>query len=243
MPDAVHHLPDGDASSTSATRPAGTATRCREQHVRQCPYTTCRMVPEQHVRYETRCVMEQVPQECVRHVPVTTCRMVCEQRQQVVRQCRVNYVCEERVRYVPQTTCKVIPGDVLHDGAGHDLLDGAVHGDLLREAVCAGVRADLPPVPVIRPEAESEDRNQESAKDRLLLRLCLQSPAFQPPASGWACHLPSLGRPVPHWRWRVLLLATAPNSSLRPSGHFTSIWLTRSAVPSPKWRIGGPLDR
>ena len=41
-------------NSTSATRPAPAATRCREEKVCQMPYTTCRMVPEQHVRYETR---------------------------------------------------------------------------------------------------------------------------------------------------------------------------------------------
>ena len=67
------------------------------------------MVKEDHVRYETRCVTEQVPEVCVRQVPVTTCRMVCEQKQCTVRQCRVNYVCEERCRMVPVTTCKVIP--------------------------------------------------------------------------------------------------------------------------------------
>ena len=65
--------------------------------------------PEHHVRHETRCVVDQVPQEVVRHVPITTCRVEYEQRQQTVRQCRVNHVCEERVRYVPHTTCKVIP--------------------------------------------------------------------------------------------------------------------------------------
>ena len=41
-------------SSTSATRRGTAATRSPEQHVRHVPYTTCRMVPEQHVRIRRR---------------------------------------------------------------------------------------------------------------------------------------------------------------------------------------------
>ena len=110
----------------------------------RCRTQVCRMVKEDHVRYETRCVTEHVPEQCVRQVPVTTCRMVCEQRQCVVRQCRVNYVCEERVPLRAAHDLQGDPRDVLPDGAAHDLHDGAVHGQLLREALRAGVRAGLP---------------------------------------------------------------------------------------------------
>ena len=85
-----------------------------------------------HVRHETRCVTEQVPEQCGRfraNVPHGL-------RGKAV--CRPAMSSELRLRGTlsdgPQTTCKVIPDDAAH-GAEDDVYHGAVHGQLLREAV------------------------------------------------------------------------------------------------------------
>ena len=166
VPGAVHHLPDREGTARAGTRRAGTATRLPSSTCRTVPYTTCRMV-HGGARPLRDAVRDRAgPEVCVRQVPVTTCRMVCEQKQCVVRQCRVNYVCEERVRMRPADDLQGHPRNALPHGPAHDLHDGAVHGELLREAVRAGVRADLPDR--ARDQAgvgsqESGDRSQESA--------------------------------------------------------------------------------
>ena len=149
-----------------------------ETHAARSPTQTCRMVKEEHVRYETRCVTEQVP-AAVRAASAgddlpdglraeAMCRPTVPRQHTSARSgCRG-----------PGDHLQGDPGNALPHGAAHDLLDGAVHGELLREALRAGVRTDLPDVPVIRPEAGVRRQESGVGESRLLIRLCLQSPAF-----------------------------------------------------------------
>jgi hypothetical protein len=67
------------------------------------------MVPEQHVRYETRRHCYNVPEVKVCYTPYTTCKMVPEQCVRTVKCYRTHYVPEERVCQVPYTTCRLVP--------------------------------------------------------------------------------------------------------------------------------------
>ena len=81
-----------------------------EEKVQCIPYTTCKMIPEEHCRMETRfrrCYM--VPEVKVQCIPYTTCRMVTENHVRYVTQRRCHMICEEKVQCIPYTTCKMVP--------------------------------------------------------------------------------------------------------------------------------------
>jgi hypothetical protein len=75
--------------------------------VAHIPYTTCRIVKQDHCKLVTcrRCVM--VPEERVVQIPYTTCRIVSEEKSEVLRCRRCRLVPEERVCQVPHTTCRL----------------------------------------------------------------------------------------------------------------------------------------
>ena len=120
LPDRVLHdlqgrvLHDLPAWCRSTCVRHETRTRCYtvpEEKVRQVPYTTCRMVPEQHVRYETRKQCYTVPEEKVCYRPVHDLPDGPRARTSATRPGRHCYtVCEEKVCHIPYTTCRIDAG-------------------------------------------------------------------------------------------------------------------------------------
>src|SRR5206468_3690064 len=80
-----------------------------QECVQRIPYTTCRMISEQHCKMVVckRCLM--VPEVCVRHIPYTTCRTVPEQHCKMVTCRRCVMVPEVCVQRIPYTTCRMVP--------------------------------------------------------------------------------------------------------------------------------------
>ena len=67
-----------------------------EERVHLLPYTTCRMVSQEHIKVVRRQRVRYVTEERVQQIPFTTCRMVPE----------------EQVRMVPRTVCTMEPYSV-----------------------------------------------------------------------------------------------------------------------------------
>src|SRR5213075_2297102 len=74
-----------------------------EEKVCHIPYTTCKMVPQQHCRMITCRRCYTVPEEKVCHIPYTTCKMVAQQHCKMIPQRRCYTVPEEKVCYIPYT--------------------------------------------------------------------------------------------------------------------------------------------
>jgi hypothetical protein len=79
-----------------------------EEKVQRIPYTTCRMIQDQHCRMITcrRCTM--VPEQKVMQVPYTTCKMVPEEHCETIKCRRCKMVSEEHCQQVPYTTCRLV---------------------------------------------------------------------------------------------------------------------------------------
>ena len=77
--------------------------------MKACTRTVCKMVSEQHVRYETRTRCYKVPQECVQQVPYTTCKLVPGAPRPHRDPHPLLHGAGAHVRYVPYTTCRMVP--------------------------------------------------------------------------------------------------------------------------------------
>ena len=113
---AADRVPDGlrDALRLQAGLPHGPGPGLpdgrRTPRWCRCCYTTCRMVPEQHVRYETRTHCYRCREEQVCQIPYTTCRMVRRAARPLRDPAPLLHASPSSTRgTMPYTTCRMVP--------------------------------------------------------------------------------------------------------------------------------------